>query len=135
MFVRLSMILLTYSWALQPFMGLDLADDPLPYSPILGCRFHILDSGGFQVSLMLSCHLIRSLPLGLFPSGDFSQFYDSRVITTYNVQLVMQAKITGRRVKIEPIIHVRFNHWLNHPLNQPENSFVVEFRLGFGVGS
>ena len=42
--------LLTYSWALQPFAGLFLTDDPPPYCPILGCRFHILDSGGFQVS-------------------------------------------------------------------------------------
>ena len=43
--------LLTYSWALQPFVGLGLTDDPPPYGPILGCRFHILDSEGFQVSL------------------------------------------------------------------------------------
>ena len=62
--------LLTYSWALQPFVGLGLADDPPPYDPILGCRFHILDSEGFQVSLNV---IIRGLPLGLFPSGDFSQ--------------------------------------------------------------
>ena len=43
--------LLTYSWALQPSVGLSLTDEPPPYGPILGCRFHIFDSEGFQLSL------------------------------------------------------------------------------------
>ena len=65
-----------YSWALQPLVGLGLTDDPPLYGPpLLGCRFHILASEEFQVSLdVIFPSLIRGLlPLGLFPSGDFSQ--------------------------------------------------------------
>ena len=61
----LTTLLTYYSWALQPFGGHGLTDDPLPYGPILGCRFHILDSEGFQVSLdvILTSHSILILTI------------------------------------------------------------------------
>ena len=68
-------------------MGLGLTDDLPPYGPMLDCRFHILDSKGFQVSLdvILPSHSKSSswsFSIWWFPPN---RSYDSRVVTMYNM--------------------------------------------------